>query len=83
MQHTTLDLLSSSGGWEASVCYALFIIGFAIDFSGINLVYLVSMLLVPLLLPGKAKLYWRLMLVYTEVSLIRLWRCPPAPNCWV
>lgn len=62
------------------MCYALFVIGFAIDFSVIGLVYLLSMLLIPLLLPGKAKLYWRFMLVYTEVSLIRLWCSSPAPN---
>lgn len=57
-----------SSGWQAGLCYALFILGFALDFSLFSLVYVVSMLLVPLLAAGRAKAYWTVMLVYTEVN---------------
>jgi hypothetical protein len=64
---------SSSSSWEAGLCYVLFVAGFAIDYSLASLVYLVSMLLLPLLAPGRARLYWVVMLVYTEVGFRVLW----------
>lgn len=67
LRRKTSALMSGSSGWEAGLCYVLFIAGFALDYSVCSMVYLVSMLLVPLLAQGKAKTYWTVMLVYTEV----------------
>lgn len=70
---TAARLLSDgSGGWEAGLCYVLFVAAFAMDFSLMTLVYLVGMLLVPLLAQQPVKLYWKAMLVYTEVGY---WLC--------
>lgn len=61
-------LSDGSGGWEAGLCYVLFVAAFAMDSSLMTLVYLVSMLLIPLLAQQPVNLYWKVMLVYTEVS---------------
>lgn len=63
----TCLLADGSGGWEAGLCYVLFVAAFAMDFSVVSLVYVISMLVVPLLAQTPVKLYWTSMLVYTEV----------------
>jgi ribose/xylose/arabinose/galactoside ABC-type transport system permease subunit len=47
----------------------LFVAAFAMDLSIMSLVYLASMLLVPLLVQQPVRLYWKAMLVYTEVRV--------------
>lgn len=61
-------LSDGSDGWEAGLCYVLFVAAFALDSSVMTLVYLASMLMVPLLAQQPVKLYWKAVLVYTEVS---------------
>jgi hypothetical protein len=60
-------LSDGSGGWEAGLCYVLFVAAFAMDASVMALVYLASMLVVPLLAQKPVRLYWKALLVYTEV----------------
>lgn len=62
-------LSDGSGGWEAGLCYVLFVAAFAMDASVMTLVYFASMLVVPLLAQKPVKLYWKALLVYTEVRL--------------
>lgn len=62
-------LSDGSAGWEAGLCYVLFVAAFAMDLSIMSLVYLASMLLVPLLVQQPVRLYWKAMLVYTEVGV--------------
>jgi hypothetical protein len=52
----------------------LFVAAFAMDASVMTLVYLASMLVVPLLAQKPVKLYWKALLVYTEVRSEN--RCP-------
>jgi hypothetical protein len=52
------------------LCYVLFVAAFALDPSITLLVYLLGMLLVPLLAQQPVRLYWKALLVYTEVLLI-------------
>jgi hypothetical protein len=63
-------LSDGSGGVEAGLCHVLFVAAFATNPSAISLVYLASMLLVPLLAQQPVKLYWTAMLVYTEVGVV-------------
>jgi hypothetical protein len=67
-------LSDGSGGVEAGLCYVLFVAAFAMNASVVSLVYLASMLLVPLLAQWPVKLYWKAMLVYTEVGAVLCWR---------
>lgn len=62
-------LSDGNAGWEAGLCYVLFVAAFAMDLSIMSLVYLASMLLVPLLVQQPVRLYWKAMLVYTEVGV--------------
>lgn len=63
-----------SGFWlsaeEAFLCYGLYVISFVLDFSLITLVYPLSLFLYVLLVSHKAKKYWKVILVYTELVLI-------------
>lgn len=70
LRQRLLRLLSStsSRGWQAGACYVLFVLAFAVDFSLLMLVYVLGMLLVALLSQGKARSFWMVLLVYTEVG---------------
>ncbi|KAK9824077.1 hypothetical protein WJX72_007565 [[Myrmecia] bisecta] len=68
---------------ESYICYALYILVFVVDFGVLTLVFQVSVMLYALITQSPSRVYWQLLLVYSEGLLIAqyVYQIPTRLHC--